>query len=525
MNPYMEMDEELGHISQFGNASEDMDLITPDGGDMMTQQGMPVERTLQLAERANEVYRDQVKYLQDHLTGMRSLLEDKECIIENLILRYDMGILPSTSSQTGNIPSDSVDDKELRRKAEALAQRTILENFELRELVNELRMENENLRNGIYDLQDRLNRQALLVNKIAKNAAVQQASHSQENVENQRNDGVHAEAVTPEAQLKREERAEKQSRRQPSVTQPTDFFESQENEEEYGNGDSSNQKKEMTTQDIFDEEEEERQAQENEEDDEHWNENAQKKRSERQEKAHEKKSTLTTPENFFDDNNAGNDEENKPPSNPNETEDRPAKRRRSKKLDPSETEEARAKRQERYDKDHTRQESGAIPSNLFESDPANTEEAKRTREERAKKGRKESIAVPKAFLTAGEENDSEDDASKEKRRKHQRKQSLMKTVGDKGHLSDEDTEKSKNADYEARRKMEKANAPKGKEPPVVEQSQKPQGHRESTLAAPNLELENSVMLLTKAEEEIKNLKDTVKKTEEEKKKPWKKQKN
>ena len=69
------------------------------------------------------------------------------------MLRYDLGIITQdTSRQNGNLESDEIDQDELRRKAEELAQRTILENFELREMVNELRDENFHLRNEIYEL-------------------------------------------------------------------------------------------------------------------------------------------------------------------------------------------------------------------------------------------------------------------------------------------------------------------------------------------------------------------------------------
>ena len=97
---------------------------------------------LQLAERANEIYRQQLKYMQDHLASLRSLIQDKENIIENLMLRYDLGIIAQDADrQGGNLAPDEIEVEELRRKAEALAQRTILENFELREMVNELRDE------------------------------------------------------------------------------------------------------------------------------------------------------------------------------------------------------------------------------------------------------------------------------------------------------------------------------------------------------------------------------------------------
>eukprot|EP00486_Rosalina_sp_Unknown_P005748 CAMPEP_0201570778 /NCGR_PEP_ID=MMETSP0190_2-20130828/13173_1 /ASSEMBLY_ACC=CAM_ASM_000263 /TAXON_ID=37353 /ORGANISM="Rosalina sp." /LENGTH=677 /DNA_ID=CAMNT_0047994679 /DNA_START=211 /DNA_END=2244 /DNA_ORIENTATION=- len=137
---------------------------------------------LQLAERANEIYRQQLKYMQDHLASLRSLIQDKENIIENLMLRYDLGIITQDQNRTGgNLSPDEIEMEELRRKAEALAQRTILENFELREMVNELRDENFHLRNEIYELQDKINRQVLQINKLEKqqqNASQQQVQQS-----------------------------------------------------------------------------------------------------------------------------------------------------------------------------------------------------------------------------------------------------------------------------------------------------------------------------------------------------------
>merc|ERR1712087_26750 len=94
---------------------------------------------LQLAKRANEIYRHQLKYMQEHLASLRSHIQEKENIIENLMLRYDLGIIDQDQKrQNGNLGSDEIEQTELRRKAEALAQRSILENFELRETVNEL---------------------------------------------------------------------------------------------------------------------------------------------------------------------------------------------------------------------------------------------------------------------------------------------------------------------------------------------------------------------------------------------------
>eukprot|EP01083_Nonionella_stella_P272129 922579_1 len=114
--------------------------------------------------------------MQDHLASLRSLIQDKENIIENLMLRYDLGIITQDSNrQNGaNLGPDEIEMDELRRKAEALAQRTILENFELREMVNELRDENFHLRNEIYALEDKINRQVLQLNKLEK--SVQQSA-------------------------------------------------------------------------------------------------------------------------------------------------------------------------------------------------------------------------------------------------------------------------------------------------------------------------------------------------------------
>ena len=108
---------------------------------------------LQLAERANEIYRQQLKYMQDHLASLRSLIQDKEIIIENLMLRYNLGVITQDPKRRDcNLSPDEIEMEELRRKAEALAQRTILDNFELRDLNNDLKDENYHLRKEIYEL-------------------------------------------------------------------------------------------------------------------------------------------------------------------------------------------------------------------------------------------------------------------------------------------------------------------------------------------------------------------------------------
>jgi len=122
---------------------------------------------LQLAERANQIYRQQLKYMQDHLTTLRALLLDKENVIQNLMLRFEIGLLKmDPTHRDDNLNPDEIDQEELRKKAEILAQRTILENFELREMVSDLRDENFQIRSNLYELQDKANRYILTISKL-----------------------------------------------------------------------------------------------------------------------------------------------------------------------------------------------------------------------------------------------------------------------------------------------------------------------------------------------------------------------
>eukprot|EP01084_Bolivina_argentea_P219427 372164_1 len=101
------------------------------------------------------------------LASLRSSIQDKENIIENLRLRYGLGILNQDSNRLGgNLGSDEIEIEELTRmrKAEALGQRNILENSKLRENVNEinkLRDENAHVKNEMWELQDTLSRETL----------------------------------------------------------------------------------------------------------------------------------------------------------------------------------------------------------------------------------------------------------------------------------------------------------------------------------------------------------------------------
>lgn len=96
-----------------------------------------------------------VKYLYDQLRAYRSNTNDQQNVIENMALRYDMGIIVQDTSRTdpdGARITDSNRAEELKVKSVAMLKRTTLENFELREMVNELRDENFHLRNEIYEL-------------------------------------------------------------------------------------------------------------------------------------------------------------------------------------------------------------------------------------------------------------------------------------------------------------------------------------------------------------------------------------
>ena len=114
------------------------------------------EQKLQLSERAVEILRLQLKYMQDHLASLRDLIRDKENIIENLMMRYDIGLL----QQDNNI-KESKESEEIRnpdtlrllfRKCWKFTQETILENFEIREKYGVERDTSFHLRNEKYEL-------------------------------------------------------------------------------------------------------------------------------------------------------------------------------------------------------------------------------------------------------------------------------------------------------------------------------------------------------------------------------------
>eukprot|EP01083_Nonionella_stella_P219065 785013_1 len=126
---------------------------------------MSVEQKLQLAEEENTKMKH---YFSSHIASLRSLLLDKENIIENLVARFNISSIESVELRLIETPDDEEHAQELRRKAEALSQRLILENYELREMVNELRDDNFHIRNEVYEGIDKINRQTLQIERLKK---------------------------------------------------------------------------------------------------------------------------------------------------------------------------------------------------------------------------------------------------------------------------------------------------------------------------------------------------------------------
>eukprot|EP01083_Nonionella_stella_P270438 915820_1 len=99
-----------------------------------------VHQKLELAERSNATYREQIGWIEYRQDPNR------------------VGI--------GNITTDEIEMEELRQKAQALAERTILENFELREMINTLREENFTIRHECYEKQDKIDSQFSKMDKL-----------------------------------------------------------------------------------------------------------------------------------------------------------------------------------------------------------------------------------------------------------------------------------------------------------------------------------------------------------------------
>jgi hypothetical protein len=464
------------------------------------------EQKLQLAERANEIYRQQLKYMQDHLASLRSLIQDKENIIENLMLRYDLGIITQDQNrQSGNLSSDEIENEELRRKAEALAQRTILENFELREMVNELRDENFHLRNEIYELQDKINRQVLQINKLEKAANEHQneklafLAQQQEFSETPGGDYQPMDDMI-ESDIMNEQYEEDADA--DAVIYDVDEYAAADDQPSHdraasvsGNdwlADSQNQGRRMSkTMDHPANTDE-----------------AMEKRLDRKTGHHKQQSSAIPPQDFRNMNDTSSEEEDEDEEEidlmDEEAQNSRGTKRRGSKQEIVLDDEALAKRAARADR-HRRDSSAATPQ-LFESgydaekaqekadkhaknkakkyspeaiDKRNRRKAKRVAnaaKNHVTAHRRKQSLVEKLLLGIDDEDDPDLDnirdpekrlQMKREAQKHQRKKSrqiLQQKVGDKGHLSDEDAkdmeaeEKGQRYDFKARRDLKRNTA-------------------------------------------------------------------
>eukprot|EP01083_Nonionella_stella_P134471 409121_1 len=118
-----DIDETMGfgqEENQMNGHTQQQYKETQGGGNGVIMESSELNETqkLQLAERANEIYRQQLKYMQDHLASLRSLIQDKENIIENLMLRYDLGIITQDSNrQSGaNLGPDEIEMESKHRR-------------------------------------------------------------------------------------------------------------------------------------------------------------------------------------------------------------------------------------------------------------------------------------------------------------------------------------------------------------------------------------------------------------------------
>merc|ERR1719433_2024965 len=85
------------------------------------------------------VFQKQISYMKNRLVTLQQELQKKNHIIENLTWRYESGDLPS-NTDTKSPDTNSVEDmRNLMMKSEMIAQKTMLENFELREEKEELK--------------------------------------------------------------------------------------------------------------------------------------------------------------------------------------------------------------------------------------------------------------------------------------------------------------------------------------------------------------------------------------------------
>ena len=117
-------------------------------------------KKVQLSERANDIYWQQTKYMIESGHEMEGIIQDKCHIIENLLYRYDCGILPKNETmwaiffgkmKNGTIQFKSDDESSqyrsnqhlLTKQANTLAKISLLEYFDLKQKVQQLKCNNK----------------------------------------------------------------------------------------------------------------------------------------------------------------------------------------------------------------------------------------------------------------------------------------------------------------------------------------------------------------------------------------------
>eukprot|EP01084_Bolivina_argentea_P156594 272924_1 len=101
---------------------------------------LTTQQRLQLNERANEIYLEQFGFMEKHLESLRSLEQDKEHIISQLMYLYDLEhIKQDPKRQSHNLTLDEIDlvMEELTQKSNALADKIISQNIELLNILTE----------------------------------------------------------------------------------------------------------------------------------------------------------------------------------------------------------------------------------------------------------------------------------------------------------------------------------------------------------------------------------------------------
>lgn len=114
---------------------------------LSTAEELSTLEKLQLSERANQIYGEQLKYMQDHIAVIRSNAQDQDKIFNNITLRHRLGIISMNDlddirgndyDQINDNDQDEIDETDLLPKALALSTKTMLENIALQAVVTEL---------------------------------------------------------------------------------------------------------------------------------------------------------------------------------------------------------------------------------------------------------------------------------------------------------------------------------------------------------------------------------------------------